>query len=85
MKEDYIDALYYHKMYHSNACWKGNQRVVSRELKKLTSQTSKYLAIKENINMRVKGLGWDLCKHAWSRGQHKYTVFELAKHLQMII
>jgi hypothetical protein len=37
MTEDYIDALYHYKMYHSDACWKGSPRVVSRELKKLTS------------------------------------------------
>jgi hypothetical protein len=32
MTEDYIDAMYYHKMYHLDACWKGSPRVISREL-----------------------------------------------------
>ena len=85
MTEDYIDALYYHKMYNSDACWKGSPRVVNRELKQLTSEATKYTAMKENIRMPIKGLGWDWCEHAWSKNGRKYTVFELAKHLQMII
>jgi hypothetical protein len=85
MTEDYIDALYYHKMYNSDACWRGSPGIVSRELKKLSSDRAKYTAVKENIRMRVKGLGWDWCEHAWSKNGRKYTVYELAKHLQMII
>ena len=34
---------------------------------------------------RVKGLGWVQFDHAWSKGGRKYSVFELAKHLQKII
>ena len=85
MMESYIDALYYYKMYHSNACWKADPKIVTRELKKLTSDNAKYNAIKENIRMRVKGLGWLQFDHAWSKGGRKYSVFELAKHLQKII
>ena len=85
MMESYIDALYYYKMYHSNACWKADPKIVTRELKKLTSDNAKYTAIKENIRMHVKGLGWVQFDHAWSKGGRKYSVFELAKHLQKII
>ena len=59
MIKDYIDALCYYKMSHSNACWKGNLRIVSHELDKLSSATAKYTAIKENIHMRVKGIRWE--------------------------
>eukprot|EP00956_Cyclotella_meneghiniana_P021742 scaffold40045_cov23-Cyclotella_meneghiniana.AAC.1 len=79
--EAYIDALYYHKMYNSAACWKGDSRVISHELKKLTSNTAKYIAIKENIHMHVKGMGWEQFKHTWSKGNRKCSFFELAKHL----
>ena len=48
MSKDYIDALCYHKMYNSDACWKGSPRIVS-QLKKLSSETAKYTAIKEKI------------------------------------
>ncbi len=34
--EEYIEGMYYRKMYNSEACWKGNVRVIDHELKKLT-------------------------------------------------
>ena len=57
--EVHIDALYYHKMYHSDGCWKGSPRVVSRELKNVMSEATKSTAIKENTKMHAKGLYWD--------------------------
>jgi hypothetical protein len=83
--EEYIDALYYHAMYSSAACWKGDPKIVSVELSKLKTQTAKYNAVKENIQIRVKGFGWEWCKHAWSKNGKKYTTHELAKWLQHII
>ena len=44
MTDDYIDALYCHKMYNSDACWRGSPSIVSRELKKLSSDRAKYTA-----------------------------------------
>ncbi len=85
MTKDYINALYYHKMYNSDACWKGSPRIVSCQLKNLSSEKAKHTAIKENIQMCVKGLGWEWCKHSWFKDGRKYTMYELAKHLQMII
>ena len=41
--------------------------MVDCELKKLTLDTARYDALKENIMIQVKGLGWDWCKHAWSK------------------
>jgi hypothetical protein len=72
-------------MYFSDACWKDDQRVVARNLGKLTSDASKYNALKENIMIRVKGFGWEWCKHAWSKNGRKYTINELANHLRHII
>ena len=82
--EEHIEAVYYHRMYQSNACWKTKQSV-NRELKKLSSDTARLNALKENITMRGKGLGWGWCHHAWSKKRHKYTINELAKHLKWII
>ncbi len=65
--EVYIEGMYYRKMYDSAACLKGDVRVIDRELKKITSDTARYDALKENIMIQVKGLGWDWCKHAWSK------------------
>ena len=83
--DEYIEACYYHMMYNSDACWKGDQRVVACELKKLTSTTAKLDALKENIKIRWKGFNWDWCQHAWSKDGRKYTVKELANHLRWII
>jgi hypothetical protein len=47
--EDYIDAVYYLSIYTSLACWKGDKRVVTKELGKLSSESAKYNALKENI------------------------------------
>jgi hypothetical protein len=82
---EHIEGMYYHKMYDSVACLKGNVRVVDRELKKLTSDTARYDALKENMMIRVKGLCWDWCKHAWSKNGHQYLIKELVDHLRWII
>ena len=72
-------------MYFSPACWKDDRRVVAKHLKKITSDTAKYNALKENIMIRVKEFSWDLCKHPWSKDGWKYTIKELADHLRWII
>ena len=61
--EEFIEGLYYHRMYFSPACWKDDYRIVARELRKLSSESAKYQALKENIQIRVKGFGWEWCKH----------------------
>jgi hypothetical protein len=83
--EQFIEAEYYLKMYDSAACWKGNKRTVMSELKKLSSDSAKYCALKENISIRVKGCGWEWAKTPWSQDGKKKSIFELAKHLQWII
>ena len=64
--ESFIDAIYYHEMYNSEACWRVN-RDVDRGLKKLKSNTAKINALKENIRMRVLGLGWIDLSTPWSK------------------
>ena len=83
--EAYIEGLYYRAMYDSEACAKGDVKRVNEILNKLTSDTAKYNFLKENIKIRVKGFGWEWCHHAWSKGNRKYTIKELADHLRSII
>jgi hypothetical protein len=83
--EEYIDALYYYQMYFSPACWKTDPTVVAKELKKLTSETMKYSALKENKTIRVKEMSWEWCRHAWSKDSKKFSAQELAQHLMWII
>ncbi len=50
--EAFIDGLYYYRMYFLPACWKDDRKVVTKNIKKKTSDTAKYNALKEK---RVKG------------------------------
>jgi hypothetical protein len=83
--EEFIDGMYYWNMYFSKACWKDDFNVVEENLRKLKSDAKRYHALKENILIRVKGFGWDWCKHPWSKNGKKYTIPQLSAHLQYII
>ena len=83
-QEGLTDALYYHDMFDSAACWM-NARQIDTELRKLTSNTAKIDALKENIRIRVIGLGWSDLATPWSRNGKSSTVDQLKVHLKMII
>jgi hypothetical protein len=68
-------------MYFLPVCWKDDRKVVTRNLKRNTSDTAKYNALKENIMIGVKELSWDSCEYLWSKDGRKYTIKELADHL----
>ena len=78
--EEYAKALVLLEAYHSPACWKSVTEVET-EYEKLTSETAKREAIKLQINIRVKGLGWKQMHHPWSKLSHTYTGDELKNHL----
>ena len=82
--EDFIDALYYYEMYCSLACWK-TVTMVDCKLRKLKSKTAKLNALKENIRMRVLGLGWKDLSIPWSKQGNILTVNQLSTHLKIII
>lgn len=84
-KEDLVEASYYWEMFHSEVCWKGNLSIVSKMLGRLKSESAKLEALKENIRMRVIGLGWKQFAITWSYKGAKRSVSELAAHLKMII
>ena len=76
-------------MYFSDACWKGSVGIVSRNLKRIPTKAGKLRALKENILMRVLGLGWDRFAITWSKkvgGKRRdKSVNELADHLKDIM
>ena len=82
--ESYIDTIYYREMYKSVVWWKTISEV-KRELKKLKSKTAKLNALKENIRMRVIGLGWKDFATPWSKNGEKFTALYLTSHLEKII
>ena len=55
--EQYTDILYYREMFGSKACCK-TSNMVDIEIKKLKIKTGNLCTPKENIKMRVVGLGW---------------------------
>ena len=82
--ENYIEAVYYNRMYRSDACWK-TVREVSNGVKKLNTKKDKYEALKENIKIRVIGFGWDQFHQAWSKDGNPYSIEFLAEKLKDII
>ena len=58
VSDDYIEALIYHSMWDSEACMK-NPNDVTSGLKKLKYKKDKLQALKDNIQIRYRGFGWD--------------------------
>lgn len=84
-KESTIEASYYWEMYNkSDACWK-NIRTMKTMLGRLSSESTKLEALKENIRMRVIGLGWTQFAITWSSKGKKRSVVEFTDHMKMII
>jgi hypothetical protein len=77
----YVNKLHYHKMYDSAACWRTCNRV-DHELKAITSQNAKWEALKDQIRMRVLGLGWEDCHHPWPSGGVVFMPQQLATQLK---
>jgi hypothetical protein len=71
-------------MYFSPACWK-TSAAVDRELNKLSGKTAKLQGLKENIRMRVLGLGWSDLATPWSKNGKAFSTAQLATHLKLII
>ena len=76
----YADGLVYIEIYHSDGGWK-TEREVNENYAALDSNNKKLSAIKEQINIRVKGFGWKDCHHPWSQGGEDYPPDVLKEHL----
>ena len=60
-EDEFIEALIYHRMWSSGACWKTTGAITER-LKKLKYKKDKLGALRDDIQIRYLGLGWDECK-----------------------
>ena len=76
----YAQKLTFLEMYHSSACWRTAQDV-KKIFRQLTSKSAKLEAIKDQIKMRVIGLGWKDLHHAWSKDGVEYSAEYLKKYL----
>ena len=68
----YIDSLYYNEVFYSGTCW-NTADAVDRDLKNLNNKSSKLLSLKENIRIRVIGLGWEDRITHWSKNGKAFT------------
>lgn len=76
-----IDCLYYHDMYYSERRLR-SAAAVDEMLGQLKSKTAKLDEIKEQIRIRVLGLGWEDLHHPWSKDGKEYSVDILADWLK---
>lgn len=88
-----VHSIYYHKMWHSEACIKDKKevtKILKLHKKGALTDAAMYEILKDNIRMRTKGLGFDKdCEPdfhiAWSCQGEKKTINELAQHLKWCI
>ena len=71
-------------MFYSTVCW-NTADAVDRNLKNMNRKSSKLIALKENISIRVIGLGWEDLSMHWSSNVKAFTLEELASHIKMIL
>ena len=79
--DEYIESLIYHSMWGSEACM-NTLNDVARCLKNLKYKKDKLQALKDNIQIRYKGFGWEDWKTNWSGGGVQLSIPELTKVLK---
>lgn len=82
--DDYIEALIYHSMWNSEACMK-TAKDITTGLKSLKYKKDKLQALKDNIQIRYRGFGWENWKTQWSHGGVQYSIPELTKTLKELM
>ena len=83
-EDNYIDALIYHRMGRTDACWK-TVGEVTEGLKRLKYKKDKIAALKDNIRIRWIGYGWEECETKWSKDRVQLSIAQLASRLKEII
>ena len=78
--DGHFECMIYHKMYESDKCWKTREEV-TEGMKALQYKKDKEQALKDNIQMRFKGLGYEDCHVTWSKNGKKKTLHALQLEL----
>ena len=71
-------------MWDSEACWK-TVSAVTVGLRGIKTKGGKVGALKENIRIQWKGLGWMECETRWTVDGHELTIPELENRLKELI
>ena len=75
-EDKYIECVIYHRMWNSEACWK-TVADVTAGLRRVLTKYGIMAALKDNIRIRWKGLGWMECETRWTVDHHELTIPEL--------
>ena len=76
--------MIYHRMWDSKACWKTFSEVAAG-LRDIKTKGGKVAALKDNIQIRWKGLVWMECETRWTVDGHEMTIPELSNRLKELI
>ena len=76
-EEEFIECMIYHRRWDSGVCWKRVAEVTAG-LRGITTKDGKVAVLKDNIQIRWKGLGWMECEMRWTVDGHELTIPELA-------
>ena len=83
-RKKFKESSWLHQQYKSPRCWTTRKQALD-EFQKLPSHTQQLKYVKEQINMRYLGCGWEKTYHPWPQNQHTYTATELLEHLMMVV
>ena len=65
-KKSFIKEMIYHEMYNNEACWKGESKNVTANIRQLELEAKKREALKENIRISVIGFRWKEYHITWT-------------------
>ena len=71
-------------MWDSEACWKTVAEVTAG-LRDIKTKGGKFTALKDNIRIRWKGLGWMECETRWSVDGHELILPKLENRSKELI
>ena len=80
-KDEFIEALIYHRMCSSAACWK-TIGAFTEGLKNLKYKKYKIGTLKDNIKICYLVLGWEKCKTQCSKGGVTILIVDLNNRLK---
>ena len=82
-----VYAIYCYQMFNSDACVKGDPKLVTKAMRELPSDAARYRFLRNNIEARVIGFGgeFERFRITWSHQGKKRSVKELSDHLRKII
>ena len=80
----YIDKIHHCDMFESVACLKTCAQI-DNELRKITSISGRKEAMRDQIIIRLLGLGWDDWHHPWYSAGHYFIGDELVEHIRKLM